>query len=434
MATDSEEMNPYAGTGTAPPAPRSLLTPRMLIILALLPLASAVNYMDRQTLASAAERITTELQLDKQQYGMIEGGFGYGFVVGSLIFGFLADIISIRWLYPVVLTCWSLITAFTADATSFEELAQLRFLLGVFEAGHWPCGVRVVRAVVSTRGRTMGNGLLQSGTSVGAVVTPLIIMGMLTPEEGSWRPAFRIIGFAGLLWTVVWLSVVRGTDFGSSSRSEHQPARTPLRDQLFQLLQLILQRRMLVIFAVVALINTCWQLLRAWLVLFLQDGRGYSEDQALLFNSVWFGATELGCFGTGIAVLWLVRKKMTLHVARLLVFSSCAILCGTLVLVPWLPAGYALLAILLLSGAGALGLFPLYHAFTQEISAEHQGKVTGIASVAAWFLVPPAQTLFGRLVDQSGSYDAGLAAAGLLPLAAAAILWLAWDDRSAETA
>ncbi len=196
MATDSEEMNPYAGTGTAPPALRSLLTPRMLIILALLPLASAVNYMDRQTLASAAERITTELQLDKQQYGMIEGGFGYGFVVGSLIFGFLADIVSIRWLYPIVLTCWSLITAFTADATSFEELAALRFLLGVFEAGHWPCGVRVVRAVVSTRGRTMGNGLLQSGTSVGAIVTPLIIMGMLTPEEGSWRPAFRIIGFA----------------------------------------------------------------------------------------------------------------------------------------------------------------------------------------------------------------------------------------------
>jgi len=44
--------------------------------------------------------------------------------------------------------------------------------------------------------------------------------------------------------------------------------------------------------------------------------------------------------------------------------------------------------------AGALGVFPIYHAFTQEISADHQGKVTGVASIAAWVFSSPAQKLF----------------------------------------
>jgi ACS family hexuronate transporter-like MFS transporter len=103
------------------------------------------------------------------------------------------------------------------------------------------------------------------------------------------------------------------------------------------------------------------------------------------------------------------------------------------VLVFVLPKGSALLAVLLVVGAGALGLFPIYHAFTQEISAEHQGKVTGVASIAAWALAPPAQKFFGRLIDQTGSFDLGLAIAGCLPLLAYAFLWLFWDPPQSKT-
>jgi ACS family hexuronate transporter-like MFS transporter len=98
-----------------------------------------------------------------------------------------------------------------------------------------------------------------------------------------------------------------------------------------------------------------------------------------------------------------------------------------------LPKGWPLLGVLLLVGAGALGVFPIYHAFTQEISAEHQGKVTGVASVAAWAFAPPAQKLFGRLIDRTGSFDLGLAVAGSLPLVAFAVLWLFWDPPQSKT-
>jgi ACS family hexuronate transporter-like MFS transporter len=115
--------------------------------------------------------------------------------------------------------------------------------------------------------------------------------------------------------------------------------------------------------------------------------------------------------------------------ARRLVFVGCAVL--TLLTIPaaCLPKGGTMLVLLLLVGAGALGVFPLFHAFTQEISARHQGKVTGITGVAAWLFSSPAQVFFGRWVDRTGSFNLGVALAGVLPfLAALALLW-GWNRR-----
>ena len=78
-------------------------------------------------------------------------------------------------------------------------------------------------------------------------------------------------------------------------------------------------------------------------------------------------------------------------------------------------------------GAGALGVFPIYHAFTQDLSREHQGKVTGVASIAAWGF-SPVQSLFGRYIDRTHSFDLGLVIAGLMPLAAFVVLLLFWRD------
>src|SRR5215204_3658305 len=77
-------------------------------VCGLLLLATTINYMDRQTLANAAVRITKEFQLSKEQYGVLELAFGWAFAAGSLLFGFTADRVSTRWLYPAVLFAWSL--------------------------------------------------------------------------------------------------------------------------------------------------------------------------------------------------------------------------------------------------------------------------------------------------------------------------------------
>jgi hypothetical protein len=107
-------------------------------VCALLLGASAINYMDRQTLANAAVRITREFQLSQEQYGNLELAFGWAFAVGSLVFGWLADRLPLRWLYPAVLMLWSLVGFSTGFAHSYSGLLVCRSLLGFFEAGHWP--------------------------------------------------------------------------------------------------------------------------------------------------------------------------------------------------------------------------------------------------------------------------------------------------------
>ena len=187
---------------------------------------------------------------------------------------------------------------------------------------------------------------------------------------------------------------------------------------------------MLVVFVVIACINTTWQILRAWLPKILQEGRGWSETAALYFNSAWFAATDVGCLGAGVLAVWLARRGPSVDRARLIVFGGCAALCALIALAPWLGTRWLLSAVLMIAGAGALGLFPIYHAFTQDISGRHQGRITGIAGVAAWLAPAPAQRLFGFVADRTGSFDAGLVMAAFLPIIAWLTLALGWGPQS----
>ncbi len=395
-------------------------------VCGLLLLASAINYMDRQTLAGASVRISREFGLNQAGYGQIEAVFGYAFAAGSLVFGWMADRYSIRRLYALVLVLWSLAGIASGMSQGPLALQVCRAFLGFFEAGHWPCAIRTTRLLLDERRRSMGNGLLQSGASLGAIVTPLILRGLMGNSPGAWRTPFLVVGVTGVLWVIPWLLLVRERDLHterppSAGRPTSVTAAPPVT-----LWSVLASRRMLILFWVIACINTTWQVLRAWLMKFLQEGRGYPEAQALYFNSAWFGAADIGCLLAGAFATRLAVRGMNVHRARCIAFAVCALLCASAVSVPWLGRGPLLLIVLALAAAGALGVFPLYHAATQDLPAEHQGKITGFAGVFAWVVPAQAQRGFGILADQTHSFDLGMALASLLPLLALIPLVVFW--------
>ncbi|MBM3838605.1 MAG: MFS transporter [Verrucomicrobia bacterium] len=445
-------------------------------VCGLLLCASMLMYMDRQTLPSVATRITREFNLSQEQYGILEMCFGYAFAAGAFTFGFIADVWSVRWLYPAVLMAWSVMGFLTGLVESYSGLLVCRTLLGFFESGHWPCAIKTTQRLLSRGQRTMGNSVLQSGASVGAILTPLVMNWMLAGrmDFGLWRKPFLVIGSLGVLWLVAWFILLRESDFAptrstdASTDGEQDSAPPPEGEGSFWrvvfnprfsmpvlltfvvlliaawvivmmighplavvaavgLSFLVFQRRFFALVVMVACINTCWQVIRAWLPKFLQEGRGYLESEALYFNSLYYMATDIGCLGAGAVSLWLVKRAWSVHGSRSLVYGCCAVLTALTTLIVYLPKGWLLLATLLVVGAGALGLFPCYYSFTQELSTRHQGKVTGLLGTVAWATSSPAQRFFGRLVDQTGSFDAGLALAGWLPLIAFVFLWLFWD-------
>jgi len=399
---------------------------RVAIIAGLLLAASAINYMDRQTLANASKRVVEEFGLTNEGYGRLEEWFGYAFAAGSLVFGFLADRVSVRWLYPVALLAWSLVgfaTGFTRDA---DELLWCRTALGFCEAAHWPCALKTTQLLLTARGRALGNGILQSGTSVGSILTPVIMWWIMVRMGQSWRLGFQVVGLAGIVWIVGWLAATRGETFrvGPRDDSRSGSAVPTGRETL---------ARWAAVLAVVVVINTVWQILRAWIPLVLQKQYGYGETETLWFNALWFGVSDVGCLLAGWGAWWLAGRGMSVKWSRVATFAVCCLACLSLLLVPGLAGGPILLGVLLVAGAGTLGMFPIYYSFTQDLSRHHMGLVTGVASFFGWVASARFQKLFGRLADQTQSYSIGLAAAGgvtIVALLAWAILWPA--DRPSE--
>jgi len=393
-------------------------------VCCLLLLATTINYMDRQTLSNAAGRVQADLGLNNEQYGSLEMWFAYAFGAGALFFGAVADKVGVRWLYPTVLLLWSIMGFATGFVQTFTGLLVCRTLLGLFESGHWPCALKTVQRLLPPRDRTMGNSILQSGTSVGAIATPLIMDWMLTDEPGSWRPVFQIIGGVGLFWIVLWFTAVREEPAGAPAPVD--AARTPAAPLPVGLFV----RRLIVLVVVVATINACWHLFRAWLPKFLREGRGYDESDALRFTSAFYVATDVGCTPAGAATLWFHRVGGVAVIwARWLVFLLCSLLTLLSLVIAVTPQGPWLMVLLLLFGAGALGLFPCYYSLSQELTVRHQGKLTGVLGAVAWFSVAPLHPLFGKYVDDTGKYDLGVAVAGCLPMVGCIVWALLWGMR-----
>ena len=419
-------------------------------VCGLLFLATMMMYMDRQTLAQMATRICEELHLSNEQYGSLEMAFGFAFAAGAIVNGIIADRVNIRWLYPVMLVGWSVagiatawsveigqtlvvaipwLTSDLAEATTteissrtaFVGLLLCRIVLGFFESGHWPCALITVQRLLTANDRPLGNSVLQSGASVGSVLTPLAVMALLTTQAGSWRQPFVVIGVAGMTWVLPWLLIVRGNDL-----ARRDP---PAADSgMPEIEWLTLVRRIAVLLAIVIPINMTWQYFRAWLPKMLGEQHGYSESFIFGFTIAYYLVADVGCLAVGIAVKVLTARAWNVHTARVLTFVCCAMLCALSALAAKLPAGPALLATLLAIGFGSLGLFPTYYALAQDISTKNQGLMGGALGCTTWIITSIMQRYVGKSIDETHSYAAGLFWVGQAPIIACLALGLFWGS------
>jgi MFS transporter, ACS family, hexuronate transporter len=399
----------------------------------LLLLATMVNYMDRQTLSNLSVRVTHQFQLTNEQYGDVEFAFGIAFAIGSLFFGMVADRVSVRILYPAILVAWSTVGFATGLADGYTALLFCRGMLGFFESGHWPCALIVTQSIMARGDRAMGNSILQSGASLGAILTPITIRLVVSDsaDTDAWRLPFFVIGAVGMLWAVLWLVTIRPGDLEKPQEPDGDSSDERKASWLIRFLS---DRRFWALIVMVISINTSWQLIRAWLPKFLQEGRGYSEVEALYFNSVYFVATDIGCLVAGMVTLWLMRLGLVVHRSRVTVYFLCSLLAAMTTVAAFLPHGWLLLGTLLLVAAGTLGVFPCYYSFTQELTTKHMGRLTGLLAFIGWLVSSPMQKLFGYLVDRTGSYDLNIAILGWFPMAGLIAFLILWppQDRSSS--
>jgi len=415
-------------------------------ICGILLVATLLNYMDRQALAVTLPALKVQFNLAEGRVGMVEGCFGYAFAFGAIFFGLIADRTGPRFLYPIVLGGWSLAGIATALAgqtwlTSmlespddpvgtgvFRWLLICRVALGFFEAGHWPCALLTVRAILNERDRTLGNGILQSGASIGAVIVPFDVEAAEWAGQ-SWEFPFWSIGIVGLLWIPAWFALVTGRDLStpkvdSGDNLESNRMSGSASQQLRDLTQ-----RLIVLAIMIATLNVSWQFLRAWLALFLQDHHHYSKEATRGLMAGYFIAADVGCILSGVLVKRLVSAGWQVHRSRLLGYFVFSMLTACGALVPYAGNGWLMNLLLFTAGAGILGLHPYYYALTQEISHKYMGTFSGFLAAGGWIVSATTSIYIGRQIEASKSYELGLLIVGFAPMIGFVVLFLLWPRK-----
>lgn len=425
-------MSHAAPSPEQPPQP----SPWRWWICILLLLASTLNYMDRMALNQTAKRIKEAFDITNEQYGQLESIFSLAFAIGTLTTGFIVDKVGVRWIYPIVVLGWSIAGFMTGYAQSFAALFTYRMMLGLFEAGNWPCGIRTTRQVMPPSERSLGNAFFQNGTAIGAVITPFVVLTSIhwagADNPDAWRVPFRIIGLLGLVWVALWVFTVpthalKSVAPDDKPGSDSTPFTAIFADHRFWLL-----------IAVIIGVNVSWHTFRVWLPLFLQEGRGYTEKEMSYFMMGYYLAADVGAWTIGFLTVFLTYRGFTVHSSRVIAFALCALMLFVGLAVPFLDRGPLLTVAILAYGFAALGLFPTYFALSQDLSARHQGKVTGtLGCINALFLFVmfPLQ---GRAVDLRkdmdavttfadwGQYGPVMASAGFPALFALILVLLFW--------
>ena len=431
------------------PLPAYRFSPWRWWVCILLLLASTLNYMDRLTLNQTAVRIKAAFAIDDFQYSLLESVFSVAFGIGTLTLGYVVDRVGVRIVYPIAVFGWSMFGLLTGFAPGFWVLLLCRFGLGLFEAGNWPCGIRTTREVMPPEERSLGNSLFQSGTALGAIITPLIVLwaiqwadpwessraatatvtgtailgGEFLAHADSWRIPFIVIGLFGIGWVLLWAFTVPRPILGSESVVTATTA-SPLEVSPFT--AVVKDRRYWVLVAVIIGVNTSWHTFRAWLPLFLQQQQGYSFPEMTAFMTWYYIIAELGGWSVGLGTLVLVWAGLGLHTSRVVTFAICTAIVLSALALPIVDSAAIRTAILLTFGFGAFGLFPTYFTLSQELSARHQGKVTGTLGFINAIYLAGLYPVEGYVAKLSGTYDPFLALCGLPALFALLMILLFW--------
>ncbi len=182
-------------------------------VIALIALATVINYIDRQALSVLWPYMGSEIYPDKnadelkQVLGTVSVVFLFSYAIGQALFGKIFDWIGTRLGFVLSIGVWSIATALHAFAQGVLTFSIFRALLGVSEAGNWPGAAKANAEWFPSKERALAQGIFNSGAAIGGIISvPLIAYLAIFL---SWKVIFVLIGLIGLLWLIPWLFLVK---------------------------------------------------------------------------------------------------------------------------------------------------------------------------------------------------------------------------------
>jgi len=154
--------------------------------------ATAINYLDRQTLSVAAPVLSEQFHMSDVAYSRVTTAFLLAYTIMNGVSGPMIDRLGTRLGYGLCVLWWSVSAMLHSFASGATSLGAFRFLLGIGEAGNWPGAVKVVAEWFPENERALASGLFNSGSAAGAILAPPIFAFRLL--QLCWRSAFIFVG------------------------------------------------------------------------------------------------------------------------------------------------------------------------------------------------------------------------------------------------
>jgi MFS family permease len=187
------------------------------VVLGLLLLVYAFNFIDRQVLGILVPAIKTELHFTDTQLGWLGGpAFAIFYTALGVPIAWLADHWSRTWIMTIALAVWSAFTAVCGYAQNFAQLFGARLGVGVGEAGGVAPAYSLISDYFPPRERARALAVYSFGIPIGSAAG--ILVGGLLAARLDWRIAFLVVGVAGFLIAPIFRLFVREPERGRFDR------------------------------------------------------------------------------------------------------------------------------------------------------------------------------------------------------------------------
>ena len=398
------------------------------LICALLFFAAAINYIDRQVIGILKPTLQEQFHFDEQDYAAIVFTFQAAYAIGLLLSGRIMDRIGVRRGFALAVVVWSIgavmhgaadwlpwlriptlsidppAVVFLGGATA--GLALSRLVLGLGEAGNFPASIKAVAEWFPKKERALATGIFNSGTNIGALVTPLVVP-WITLAYG-WQWAFVITGVLGFGWVIWWFVSYRdpemhpGVNAAELAIIQSDPVEKTAAIPWSRLLP---HRQTWAFAAGKFLTDPIWWLYLFWVPDFLKRNHGLDLKTMGLPLVVIYLVADVGSIGGGWLSSHLIKRGWSTNAARKTAMLVCA-----LAVVPMLAAAQVKslwMAVALVSIAAAAhqgwsaNLFTLV---SDMFPKRAVGSVVGIGGMAGSVGGMVMALVVGEFLEKTGSY------------------------------
>lgn len=284
-------------------------------VLALMFVATTINYMDRAILGVLLPDIRRQLTIGTDAYGIITFAFQIAYAIGALVCGKLLDKYGTRIGYGIAATVWSIAATLNAFAATALHFGMLRTLLGLGESANFPACTKAVAELFPPNKRATAMGVINFGTNFANVIGPPLFIWIALSL--GWQACFAIIGGIGFLWLPAWFMAYR---------LPAQAASPALATAKLSIKAVLRYRQAWGYAWAKFLTDPVWWFYLFWLPIYLNDVRHFTAVQRATALTILYAISGVGSVLGGAASSHLMKRGWHVGSARKTVMLVCAVI------------------------------------------------------------------------------------------------------------